>query len=377
MKVKEIMERAGTHETGRAIAYIKDGLEEMNLISAENINRGTVVSTEGTGISFQRGLVEHFAYGNFNYTSTLPASLTNDGWAKYTAAGASNWEVKAEDQKIVVKSIDSSIATYGLKKSFVTTPGQSYYIFYKMKLFDALPFSIEVSNTNSTTYDFSSNITRQISIGFATAGVTTIGTHYQFDRFTATGSTTTMYTKFGSAGAGDIFNIDYIKILPAKDAAHNLTAIGNSAIYDSNGGFGSFTKDMKILVDGSSSNDSSTVSTFAPYGYYNIVDANANRLILNDVSQDFSSNSVTAGDVGDLEYETYAVNNEAAGAKIKVRGQDQSYSDIAKDKRFYTLPDDYVKIKDVKVKNHLNTDGQWRSIPRMIGTPVNTDKDGV
>ena len=31
MKVKEIMERAGTTATGRAIAYIKDALDEMNL----------------------------------------------------------------------------------------------------------------------------------------------------------------------------------------------------------------------------------------------------------------------------------------------------------------------------------------------------------
>jgi hypothetical protein len=31
VKVKEIMERAGITETGRALAYIKDGLEELNL----------------------------------------------------------------------------------------------------------------------------------------------------------------------------------------------------------------------------------------------------------------------------------------------------------------------------------------------------------
>ena len=31
MKVKEIMERAGTTQTGRAIAYIKDALEEIEL----------------------------------------------------------------------------------------------------------------------------------------------------------------------------------------------------------------------------------------------------------------------------------------------------------------------------------------------------------
>ena len=33
MKVQEIMERAGVSDTGRAIAYIKDGLEELNMIS--------------------------------------------------------------------------------------------------------------------------------------------------------------------------------------------------------------------------------------------------------------------------------------------------------------------------------------------------------
>ena len=33
MKVKEIMERAGTNQTGRALAYIKDALEEMNYAS--------------------------------------------------------------------------------------------------------------------------------------------------------------------------------------------------------------------------------------------------------------------------------------------------------------------------------------------------------
>ena len=37
MKVKEIMERAGTIETGRAIACIKDALDEMNILSETHI----------------------------------------------------------------------------------------------------------------------------------------------------------------------------------------------------------------------------------------------------------------------------------------------------------------------------------------------------
>ena len=38
MKVKELMERVGIAETGRAIAYIKDGLDEMNMISETHVD---------------------------------------------------------------------------------------------------------------------------------------------------------------------------------------------------------------------------------------------------------------------------------------------------------------------------------------------------
>jgi len=37
MKVQEVMERAGVVDTGRAIAYIKDGLEELNMISETHV----------------------------------------------------------------------------------------------------------------------------------------------------------------------------------------------------------------------------------------------------------------------------------------------------------------------------------------------------
>ena len=32
MKVKQLMERVGINETGRALAYIKDGMEELNIL---------------------------------------------------------------------------------------------------------------------------------------------------------------------------------------------------------------------------------------------------------------------------------------------------------------------------------------------------------
>ena len=37
MKVNELMERVGMVETGRALAYIKDGLDEMNMIGETHV----------------------------------------------------------------------------------------------------------------------------------------------------------------------------------------------------------------------------------------------------------------------------------------------------------------------------------------------------
>ena len=37
MTVNEIMERAGTNQTGRAVAYIKDALDEINMLSETHI----------------------------------------------------------------------------------------------------------------------------------------------------------------------------------------------------------------------------------------------------------------------------------------------------------------------------------------------------
>ena len=51
--------------------------------------------------------------------------------------------------------------------------------------------------------------------------------------------------------------------------------------------------------------------------------------------------------------------------------------DIVKDQRFYSLPNDMVKIIDVRCKNHLNTKDEYRSIPRAIGAPNNKDADGI
>ena len=50
--------------------------------------------------------------------------------------------------------------------------------------------------------------------------------------------------------------------------------------------------------------------------------------------------------------------------------------DIVQNKRFYDFPKEMVKITDVRCKNQLNTDSEYRSIPRMIGEPMRKDADG-
>ena len=49
--------------------------------------------------------------------------------------------------------------------------------------------------------------------------------------------------------------------------------------------------------------------------------------------------------------------------------------DITADQRFYEIPGEAVKILDIKVKNHLNSKDEYRSIPRMIYEPYIEDAD--
>ena len=51
--------------------------------------------------------------------------------------------------------------------------------------------------------------------------------------------------------------------------------------------------------------------------------------------------------------------------------------DIAKDQRFYNMPNDALKIVDIRCKNHGNSKDEYRSIPRSIYPPPTEDADGV
>ena len=51
--------------------------------------------------------------------------------------------------------------------------------------------------------------------------------------------------------------------------------------------------------------------------------------------------------------------------------------DINEDQRFYTLPNEVVKMIDIRVKNHLNSKDEYRTIPRMIHKPQVKDADNT
>ena len=51
--------------------------------------------------------------------------------------------------------------------------------------------------------------------------------------------------------------------------------------------------------------------------------------------------------------------------------------DITKNQRFYELPQDMIKVLEVRVKNHLNSKDEYRKIPRLIHEPKIKDADGA
>ena len=47
------------------------------------------------------------------------------------------------------------------------------------------------------------------------------------------------------------------------------------------------------------------------------------------------------------------------------------------DKRFYNLPNNMLKVIDIRVKNHLNSKDEYRTIPRLLYPPLLKDADAT
>ena len=49
--------------------------------------------------------------------------------------------------------------------------------------------------------------------------------------------------------------------------------------------------------------------------------------------------------------------------------------DVTEDQRYYDIPSEAIKITDIKVKNHLNSKGDYGTVPRLINEPHIEDGD--
>ena len=51
--------------------------------------------------------------------------------------------------------------------------------------------------------------------------------------------------------------------------------------------------------------------------------------------------------------------------------------DLKKNQRFYNIPNEALKIIEVRCKNHLNSKDQYRQVPRLIHKPLIKDEDRI
>ena len=51
--------------------------------------------------------------------------------------------------------------------------------------------------------------------------------------------------------------------------------------------------------------------------------------------------------------------------------------DITENQRFYDIPNDVIKILEVRALNHLNSKDEYRRIPRLVNKPWIPDGDDV
>ena len=51
--------------------------------------------------------------------------------------------------------------------------------------------------------------------------------------------------------------------------------------------------------------------------------------------------------------------------------------DITENQRFYDMPNEVIKILEVRALNHLNSKDEYRRIPRLVNKPWVPDGDDV
>ena len=369
MKVQEIMERAGVTETGRAIAYIKDGLEEMNLISDTNIMRGTKTKAVGSGVVF-----DGFNVNNPTLLTGLPGSGDSvgepDNWTEYESEsmGSTRYSKAIVNEDITgYASLDPTMmAMYNNDNLIIGSAKAGFYQAVAVKTGAKYRFKCTLHRINASAAG-SPGIA--FGIGASAPSGTTVASELASNGLYSTSATdkacdhtfkatadTIYITIFLANGSGTPFDDD------VYSGISNISFTGYG-IYKSGlfTGFKNLTSssDINVLIEGSSANETDQLSV-APNGYL--------------VAESNTGSYPATDNVLNL---TTEITNETVSGETTIRAQSFNYQDIKKDKRYYDLPSDSLRIKSINVKNHLNTDDQWRSIPRMIGKPLNTDKDEI
>ena len=122
-----------------------------------------------------------------------------------------------------------------------------------------------------------------------------------------------------------------------------------------------FKAGMKLRISGSDLNDTddigqTTTSEDEVLGYFTI--------------ESVSGVTITTSGVDVLSSETSTEN-------VTITGFSENYNDIIKNKRFYNFPSDMIKLKNIRIKNHDNTSGKYKSIPRLAVPPGEGEGDGI
>ena len=367
MTVQEIMDRAGTNQTGRAVAYIKDGLEEIQIATGENRAQGSLAHLTANTISFTLS-------GSQFATTLMDAFTTLTGWTEWD--GDSVGTLSIYDGAAILAKSNTNAGNLGFYNEASITPiiGAVYEAsidFEVLNLGDFDTCYLSVGATGGSTYstgELDTNFTNSVTSINENLSAAETGTMKMRFRITDS-SVTNMYWTVHLNAIG-IESIGSVKF--TNPVLKNITYIR-----DTGGRFGGFKDDMKILVSNSTSNDTEESNNTSTGFYTAHVDrANPGAVTVAASSATANTDSIYSVHSNVITCENALFTSESAGETITVRGQTLNYMDLIENKRFYNFPSDMMKLYDVKIKNHKNSLDKYRSIPRSLNPPLETDADG-
>ena len=353
MKVKEIMERCGMNETGRAIAYIKDALEELEMLSGENVHGGSraYYKSNTFSVDLSTDITASAELDNVTTWSAASGATPPTDWTLYNTESGDSVTFAGggtASLKIIAAADIDSLENAGIYQGFTTVIGDRYKLVYDVVLSTGSHKGSQVSILSSVPVngegfgDFSLKILTEPNNAYIIRDATTSGNEIEFN---ATGTTT--YVALGVGG---------FKAVTDEFATYSGVKLYKAdSIVDSANGFvtAGFAAGQKLRINGSKFNDSSD-SSISSVGYHVVTGVSSGRLGLSS-----------------------APLSESAGNTWELIGTKPNYIDLIAGKRYYRLPDDFIKMKDVKIKNHGNGDNKYRTIPRMLHEPIDRDEDDI